>query len=85
MPLNELFAVVALVWWLMLSIADVVNTFFFNCGGTKTRKSLPKLPVSYTHVPPVTHGKLSCSVPSVNQSVMTKCPLMTPALQLEYR
>ena len=34
MPLNELFAVIALVWWLMLSIADVVNTFFLTVVGT---------------------------------------------------
>ena len=49
------------------------------------RKKLPRLPLSYIQVPPVTQSKLSSSIPSVNQPMMTECPLMTPAIQLEYR
>ena len=48
-------------------------------------KSLPKLPLSYTRVTPVTHGKLSCAVPSMANPVMTECPLIAPSVQLEYR
>lgn len=50
-----------------------------------SRKSLPRLPLSYTQVPPVTQGKLSCPVPILTKPVTTECPLMAPALQLEYR
>ena len=35
MPLKELFAVAALIWWLMLSIADVVDTFFLTVVGSQ--------------------------------------------------
>ena len=50
-----------------------------------SRKSLPKLPLSYTRVPPVTQGKLSCAVPNLAKPVTTECPLMAPSVQLEYR
>ena len=49
------------------------------------RKTLPKLPQSYTQVSPVTESQICCPVPRISQPVMTECPLMTPALQMEYR
>ena len=50
------------------------------------RKRLPKLPLFYTRVPPVSQGKLSCAVPSIEEPVMmTECPLVAPAVKMEYR
>ena len=49
------------------------------------RKTLPKLPQSYTQVSPVTESQICCPFPRISQPVMIECPLMTPALQLEYR
>ena len=48
-------------------------------------KRLPSLPTSYTQVAPVTQGKLSSQITSIDQPVATKCPIMAPAVQLEYR
>ena len=50
-----------------------------------SQKNLPRLPMSYTQVFPVAQSKLSCPVPSSTKPVTTECPLMAPALQLEYR
>ena len=50
-----------------------------------SQKRLPKLPLSYTQVPPVTEGKLSCAVPSLAKPVTTECPLESPSIKLEYR
>ena len=50
-----------------------------------SQKSLPRLPMSYTQVFPVAQSKLSCPVPSSTKPITTECPLMAPALQLEYR
>ena len=50
-----------------------------------SQKRLPKLPLSYTQVPPVTEGKLSCAVPSLEKPVTTECPLVSPSIKLEYR
>lgn len=50
-----------------------------------SRKSLPKLPLSYTRVPPMTGGKLSCAIPSLAKPVTTECPLVAPSIKLEYR
>ena len=50
-----------------------------------SRKTLPKLPLSYTQVPPVAHGKLSCVVPSLEKPLTTECPLAAPSIKFEYR
>jgi hypothetical protein len=50
-----------------------------------SRKSLPKLPLSYTQVSPVTQGKLSCVVPSLARPLTTECPLVASSVKLEYR
>ena len=50
-----------------------------------SQKRLPKLPLSYTQVPPVTEGKLSCAVPSLAKPVTMECPLVSRSIKLEYR
>ncbi len=66
---------------------EPVMTFDESCGVTSTssRKGLPRLPTSYTQVPPVTQSNLSCPVPSLDWPMMTKCPLVAPSMQLVYR
>ena len=48
-------------------------------------KRLPRLPMSYTQMPPVTQSKLEWSVPKIDRSLKSECLLVSPAVQLEYR
>ena len=50
-----------------------------------SRKTFPKLPLSYTQLPPVAHGKLSCAVPSLEKPLTTECPLVALSIKFEYR
>ena len=52
---------------------------------TDSRKTLSKLPDSYTSVPPLTFGKRDISVPKLDGPCKPNCQLAPQALQKEYR
>ena len=68
-----------------MQIEESLDCTITTSSSRSSRKCLPKLPLSYTQVPPVTQGKLSCAVPNMAMPVITECPLVPSSLKLEYR
>lgn len=64
---------------------EVENTLDNEAAVNNSTKRLPRLPVSYTQVPPVAEGRLSSTIPQVDGPITSSGLLVSPALQQEYR